>query len=110
MPGWGTIINNNSGKQICFGWITGNPNYSTRRLFEGYIVEKKLKNGYPDTFTIPVERFRMFLNDPAIMNFNLRENVFGPLTYKPFNPQFVLDQISDLSDDDNIMIEEWDES
>jgi len=109
MIGWGTIIKNSSGETICFGWITRNPNNSTSRFFEGFIVEEDKNHGFPDNYTIPVRLLRAFLNAPALKDLNLGENVYGPLTGKPFDPQFVLDNISDLNDDDNIIIEEWDE-
>jgi len=112
MLGWGTIIYDSSGKKLCMGWMAiGNMwGVSSRKLFDGEILSEKLASGYPNRFTISAESLRKFCEDSDRYT-GLTKNIFGSHDFsQPFDPQLVLTEIKDIKDEEQIIIEEWDQS
>ena len=108
MKGWGTSIQNLQGERLCMGWIT-DYELSAGYLFEGEIISSKDSGGYPDEYTITVKSLRAFCADPKRYS-GLTKNIFGSWDFsQPFDPQLVLDAINELSDDDQVVIIEFDQ-
>jgi len=66
--------------------------------------------GDPDKYIITVKSLREFCADPKRYN-GLTKNIFGSWDFsQPFDPQLVFDATSELSDDDQIVIIEFDQN
>ena len=112
MLGWGTIIKDSSGKKLCMGWLAIGQMWdiTSRKLFDSEILSEELANGYPDRYTISVESLRKFCEDSNRYT-GLTKNIFGSYDFsQPFDPQLILDEINDMKDEEQIIIEEFDQS